>query len=213
MRLEIDIAEHHYNNIMALDSVSLGRVPYKGIIMYSINAIKHGKVLAQEPTKNNLGVEKTDMIDKSNFSQEQYKVDLQSAYDCGYEQAKNDFAVDLISRADALDCVNWGYSFSDIYKKINELPPVTPQPRWIPVSEKLPNDRNWYLGIFKEPDTGWINPLPFICDYVGRETKATTKEYWILHGFTDMDEHIDYYFNLECVAWMSLPQTYSEVEE
>lgn len=51
MRLEIDIAEHHYNNIMALDSVSLGRVPYKGIIMYSINAIKHGKVLEQEPRK------------------------------------------------------------------------------------------------------------------------------------------------------------------
>jgi len=49
MRLEIEIAEHHYNNIMALDSVSLGRVPYKGIIMYSINAIKHGKVLDQEP--------------------------------------------------------------------------------------------------------------------------------------------------------------------
>lgn len=49
MRLEIDIAEHHYNNIMALDSVSLGRAPYKGIIMYSINAIKHGKVLEQEP--------------------------------------------------------------------------------------------------------------------------------------------------------------------
>ena len=58
MRLEIDIAEHHYNNIMALDSVSLGRVPYKGIIMYSINAIKHGKVLEQEPTtKNDLGVD------------------------------------------------------------------------------------------------------------------------------------------------------------
>jgi hypothetical protein len=91
---------------------------------------------------------------------------------------------------------------------------VAPQePRWIPVSEKLPNDRDWYLGIFKEPDTGWINPLPFICDYVGRETKATTKEHWILLGFTDRDEHIDYYFNLECVAWMPLPTSYSEVEE
>lgn len=87
------------------------------------------------------------------------------------------------------------------------------EPRWIPVSERLPNDRDWYLGIFKEHDTGWINPLPFICDYVGKETKATTKEYWILRGFTDGDEHIDYYFNLECVAWMPLPQPYSEVEE
>ena len=49
MKLEIDIPEHHYNNIMALDSVILGRVPYKGIFMHAINAIKHGKVLEQEP--------------------------------------------------------------------------------------------------------------------------------------------------------------------
>ncbi len=49
MKLEIDMPEHHYNNILAFDSVSLGRVPYKGIIMYAINAIKHGKVLEQEP--------------------------------------------------------------------------------------------------------------------------------------------------------------------
>lgn len=49
MRLEIDIPGHHYNNIMAIDSISLGRMPYKGIIMYAINAIKHGKVLEQEP--------------------------------------------------------------------------------------------------------------------------------------------------------------------
>lgn len=56
MRLEIDIPKHHYNNIMAFDSVSFGRVPYKGIIMYAINAIKRGKALEQEPYKeeNNL---------------------------------------------------------------------------------------------------------------------------------------------------------------
>jgi hypothetical protein len=82
------------------------------------------------------------------------------------------------------------------------------EPRWISVSERLPEDRDWYLGIFKEPDTGWVNPIPFICDYVGSKTKATTKEYWILRGFTDRDEHIDYYFNLECVAWRELPEPY-----
>ena len=76
---------------------------------------------------------------------------------------------------------------------------------WIPCSERLPEDRDWYLGIFKESDTGWINPLPFVCNYVGKETKATTKEYWILRGFTDIDEPIDYYLNLECVAWMPFP--------
>ena len=58
MKLEIDIPEHQYNNIMALDSINLGRVPYKGIIMYAINAIKRGKALQQEPTsKNDLGVD------------------------------------------------------------------------------------------------------------------------------------------------------------
>ena len=78
--------------------------------------------------------------------------------------------------------------------------------RWIPVSERLPKERDWYLGIFKEADTGWINPIPFICDYLlGKKTKATTKEGWILKGFTDRDEYSDYYFNLECVAWMPLP--------
>jgi len=85
--------------------------------------------------------------------------------------------------------------------------------RWIPVSERLPEDRDWYLGIFKEPDTGWINPLPFICDYVGSKTKATTKEHWILRGFTDRDECMDYYFNLECVAWQPLPKPYKAESE
>lgn len=51
MKLEIDMPEHHYNNIIAFDSVTLGRVPYKGIIMYAINAIKRGKTLEQEPVK------------------------------------------------------------------------------------------------------------------------------------------------------------------
>lgn len=89
---------------------------------------------------------------------------------------------------------------------VKSLPPVTPTQRWIPVSKRLPNDRNWYLGIFKEADTGWINTIPFVCDYVGKETKATTKEFWILRGFTDIDNPYDYYKNLECVAWQPLPK-------
>lgn len=84
-----------------------------------------------------------------------------------------------------------------------------PKDHWIPVTERLPEERDWYLGIFKEPDTGWINPLPFICDYLlGKKTKATTKEGWILRDCTDREEHINYYFNLECVAWMPLPESW-----
>ena len=35
----------------------------------------------------------TQMIDKSNFSQEQYKADTDTAYQCGYEAGKNDNSV------------------------------------------------------------------------------------------------------------------------
>ena len=113
MRLEIDIPEHHYNNIMALDSVSLGRAPYKGIIMYAINAIKQGKVLVQEPTtKNDLEVE-------------YYKQNIKAyAHDFGVseEQAekelrvtiKNDLGVEE-HKGEVMDFPNTFDEFADYY--------------------------------------------------------------------------------------------------
>ena len=41
----VDIPDTQYNNIMSVSSVNLGRIPYKGIVMYAINGIKHGTVL------------------------------------------------------------------------------------------------------------------------------------------------------------------------
>ena len=84
--------------------------------------------------------------------------------------------------------------------------------RWIPVSEKLPADRDWYLGVFREPDTDFIG-IPYICDYVGEVTKGTTNEGWILRGFTDIDDVNDYIKSLECVAWQPLPEPYKGGEE
>ena len=81
--------------------------------------------------------------------------------------------------------------------------------RWIPVSERLPDERDWYLGLFKEPDTGFIG-LPYICDYVGEITKGTTKEGWILRHCTDVDNASDYFRNLIFVAWQPLPEPYKE---
>ena len=86
--------------------------------------------------------------------------------------------------------------------------------KWIPVSDRLPEYRDWYLGIFKEPDTGWINPIPFICDYVGHPTKITTKDFWILKEHDDEKEFgFVYYHNLTCVAWMPLPNPYKGDKE
>ena len=114
-----------------------------------------------------------------------------------------------IDKLPALPDGNFAGNHNFLKAIINMQPTIEPEQRWIPCSERLPEERDWYLGIFKEPDTGWINPIPFICDYLlGTKTKATTKEGWILKGHTDREEYIDYYFNLECVAWMPLPEPY-----
>lgn len=102
------------------------------------------------------------------------------------------------------------YAYNDTEIEEDAVVIVDKTPRWTLVSEGKPTDRDWYLGIFREPDTGWVDPLPFVCDYVGKETKATTKDFWILRGFTDFDNPCDYYKKLECVKWMPMPD--SEVE-
>ena len=90
-----------------------------------------------------------------------------------------------------------------------EVESVRPQGDWIPVSERLPERRDWYLGVFREPDTDFIG-IPYICDYVGKVTKGTTNEGWILRHCTDVDNASDYFRNLICVAWKPLPKPYEK---
>lgn len=79
---------------------------------------------------------------------------------------------------------------------------------WIPVSEKLPEERDWYLAVFKEPYTGFIG-LPYIADYLlGDHTPYTTKEGWIIKDCTDIKDSCEYFKELECVAWQPLPEPY-----
>ena len=76
----------------------------------------------------------TRMIDKSNFNMEQYKTDIQSAYDCG--KASVAPCEDCISRQAVLDIVdsysesqsNIGDVTQDIISDIVALPPVNLQP-------------------------------------------------------------------------------------
>lgn len=79
---------------------------------------------------------------------------------------------------------------------------------WIPVSERLPEERDWYLAIFKEYDEDFML-VPRVADYVGHITTATTDEGWLI---IDLDEkmNIDYYKKLKCIAWMPLPPAYKE---
>lgn len=94
-----------------------------------------------------------------------------------------------------------------------ENQPTVEVPQWIPCSERLPEQRDWYLAVFKEPDTGFIG-LPYIADYLmGNHTAYTTKDGWIIKDCTDRDDCESlYHKNLECVAWMPLPQPYKAVQ-
>lgn len=79
--------------------------------------------------------------------------------------------------------------------------------RWIPVSERLPEERDWYLAVFEEVDTGFIG-LPYIADYLmGKNTIYTTEDGWIIHNCTDIEGGAsEYYKKLRCVAWQPLPE-------
>lgn len=137
---------------------------------------------------------------------------------------------DLIKREDAINaiemCMHQGLGkteepviVSDLDSVINLIFTIalakvkclpSADQRWIPCKDrlpKIPEERDWYLGIFRESDTGWVNRIPFVCDYVGEDTGITTKDFWILK-----DCEGPYYRNLECIAWRPLPAPYQENE-
>ena len=86
--------------------------------------------------------------------------------------------------------------------------------RWIPCSERLPEERDWYLAVFEEVDTGFIG-LPYIADYLmGKHTIYTTEDGWIIHNCTDIEGGAsEYYKKLRCVAWQPLPEPYKKESE
>ena len=91
---------------------------------------------------------------------------------------------------------------SDLCKDTaNLLEELEQEPRWIPVSERLPEEREWYLAVFKEIDTGY-QLIPRVADYIGNGENK-----WRI---IDEDGLVQEYRSiLECVAWMPLPKPYN----
>ena len=137
---------------------------------------------------------------------------------CGYEVGKDgkpngnvtaDLTQETIDMAiKALEAPpndNWeGYS-KRLWKSAYERGKADAEQRWIPVSERLPEERDWYLAVFKESDTGF-QLIPRVADYIGRGENK-----WQL-----MDEDglsSEYRELLECIAWMPLPEPYKAESE
>ena len=79
---------------------------------------------------------------------------------------------------------------------------------WIPVSEKLPEERDWFLAVFRELDTGYQS-LPRVAEFINRpdDEHATSDGWHIINFFEGPKEYMKL---LKCVAWMPLPEPYKE---
>lgn len=100
----------------------------------------------------------------------------------------------------------------DCHKKMNEIRKAydkiqSAEPIWIPVSERLPQEREWYLSVFMEKDTGF-QLIPRVADYIGNGKWRIIDEDGLVQEYRDI---------LECIAWMPLPKPFepqeSEVSE
>jgi len=95
--------------------------------------------------------------------------------------------------------------FSQLAEWLKELKQLREQIRWIPVSERLPKERDWYLAVFKESDTGF-QLIPRVADYIGRGENK-----WQLMDEDSLSS--EYRDLLECIAWMPLPEPYKAESE
>jgi len=111
---------------------------------------------------------------------------------------------DAVSRAKAMEiCKSRGHDNSA--HCISELPSVTPTQRWIPVSERLPENETRVLTTIKIPNriarvrSGWYDS-GFIHNDNGGFFHNDNGDVW---KATDM----------EVIAWMPLPEPYQEETE
>lgn len=88
-------------------------------------------------------------------------------------------------------------------KAVKAIKALEQEARWIPVSERLPEERDWYLAVFKEKDTGY-QLIPRVSEYIDENKWRIIDEEAFVKNYMDI---------LKCVAWMPLPAPYKAESE
>ena len=92
-------------------------------------------------------------------------------------------------------------TWNEVYRAINELPSAQPKPRWIPVTERLPEAGIRYQVTFESGEVGYADFRNKIFFYDG----SAKENVWEIERYYE-DEG-------EVIAWMPLPEVYREETE
>lgn len=122
-----------------------------------------------------------------------YEREFYNAIIKALEQQPSD---DCVSREAVLDLMQLKMGGKELYKAVYDLPPVTPTQRWIPVSERLPEDRNIVLVTAYWHETYQV----MMASYFGEGL-------WWCVPFNNCGDHMQ---KLNPKAWQPLPKPYEE---
>lgn len=140
-----------------------------------------------------------DSTTKNDIRDNRVKNELNRVKDELEPTTKNDLGVDCISRKSVITIIqNHWWNCRDIDKLVNELPPVTLQEsRWIPVNERLPEEKTAVLLSCDDMYLAKLNPC------IG----WTNGNNW--HTFSAKGSYLVKY----PMAWMPLPEPYKAESE
>ena len=98
-----------------------------------------------------------------------------------------------------LDSIQWGIGkYHEVFGSLINMLSLPEKDGWIPVSERLPDDHDWYVIVVKEKSTGY--------QYIPRIAMHHSDNCWAIIDTENADK--EWLDDLECIAWMPLPSPY-----